>query len=919
MKKFLAKVSKGLTPRRKSSTNSAQPVTDDRADGVTAADTAPSGQTQPPPSHPGQHSNLPVGQVIGQYPIQPSYPSQPANNTFRPNPRANGQPVQPLNQNVGYIDDAQALAYMQARAEEEEQLQLAMAMSLSAAENQGSTPPGTVPRPQQNGSACPARQPTPASAPVSGNGTTQNRTAVPQQYVAFCNQTPNQTTVPAQQEDQDPTKIAEGEALNSLNTTVALCLETNSVFVDPTFMPGPKILYTNGKCRRDEAQELLVVQHYQKHGQDIQWSRPQGILQRPDDLQMEFESQEDMITTMHQFSRMVEWRVFQSDPRPADISQGALGNCWFCGSLAALAEKPCLVKRLFVDDYSKRGDSSPVGAYLVRLCDGGRWQYALLDDMFPCNQVKMLAFSGARRNQLWVPLIEKAYAKIRGCYEALEGGSPAEGLRLLSGWPSIVQELQPREQDRAPQEGNENIMRVQSVCPFEDFDDVWMRLVSAHSVGLIMCGSCGHVDGITKEMYRGTGLSPSHCYSIVKVASAREGTLRLLKVRNPWGTGLKWKGKWNDSDTDWTAELKNEVGANDIGEEGVFWMSLEDIKKYFTSITICPFREDWHEYRRAGTFSPIVTSGSQPGYIVHASGVSELLLSLMQPQEERISTNQWSADMGMVMFRILEGGDSSGTIDRIDKLEYVDCTPRKVHDTVVCNHMLGRPGEKDPKLLVVPMSFNQRTGDSFSPSKDFTFACFSSTPVKVRSATLSAKVVHHALVSSIRNTGTFSELMGGVRVHKSSNAGLTVMVENPTGECIMFESSLTDVFNITISRGIQVNEQCDQFLKTRDTIPPMHGMIVFVAAAMPSGHRYSFTSHFNICQQYGDVHTPPLAEPDALHSPFFLEGFSAPRGQVAAFSGQGLRQQQMMGQYPRGYQGHGRTGRNGEEPGCQQQ
>ncbi len=55
-----------------------------------------------------------------------------------------------------------------------------------------------------------------------------------------------------------------------------------------------------------------------------------------------------------------------------DISQGGLGNCWFLGGLAAIGEKaPELITRLFCDPYSSNGDVNPVGAYLVKLCDGG--------------------------------------------------------------------------------------------------------------------------------------------------------------------------------------------------------------------------------------------------------------------------------------------------------------------------------------------------------------------------------------------------------------------------------------------------------------------------------------------------------------------------------------------------------------------
>jgi len=681
--------------------------------------------------------------------------------------------------------------------------------------------------------------------------------------------------------DADPTEAAEKEALCQLDEILANCEATGGQFIDPAFRPSPEALYANGRCRRRDAQRLACVQHFGTADLErIDWKSAGQILQRPDDMQMEFDSPQEMMATVHQFARCVEWRVFQNDPSATDISQGGLGNCWFCGSLAAVAEKPSLIRRLFIDPCSKSGDLSPKGVYLIRLCDGGRWNFSIIDGLLPVNRHSMLAFSGARRNQLWVPLLEKAYSKLRGHYEAIEGGTPAEGLRLFTGWPSIVQELQPvRDQEEAD---GQHALRTQAVCPYAGEDLLWTRLQSAYESRLIICGSCGHVEGITDEQYRGVGLSPSHCYSIVQASAALHGTLRLLKLRNPWGTGRKWTGKFSDKDNEsWTPEIREEVSAHDLGAEGLFWMTLQDIRKYFTSITICPYRQGWAEERRLAEFPVSTACGTQPAFLLRSAVAVEALLSLMQP-EERASPTMMSADFGLAIFRMSRdapAATSGASLENLRGLTLVDTVKRRVQDTLICDFFMpSQAGEEPAPVLVVPLSFNQRaTVQGGGCDKPFTFAGFFAHPVRVRAVSLSAEAHRDALAAHVRRVGARTRLFENVHVYQATDAGLAVMVENASMDSLLFETRLSEIFNMTVSRGMEASATGEQQLRSRDTVPPMHAMIVLVAAAMPAGHNYCFNSKCSVVRYgSGNVHEPSLEEPfDALHTPFFLEAAAA--------------------------------------------
>lgn len=69
-----------------------------------------------------------------------------------------------------------------------------------------------------------------------------------------------------------------------------------------------------------------------------------------------------------------------------------------------------MVKRLFV-----RKDLNKYGIYCVWLNIGGEWTTVILDDYFPCKDYGPV-FSSGKNYELWIMLIEKAYAKVFGSY-----------------------------------------------------------------------------------------------------------------------------------------------------------------------------------------------------------------------------------------------------------------------------------------------------------------------------------------------------------------------------------------------------------------------------------------------------------------------------------------------------------------------
>lgn len=71
-----------------------------------------------------------------------------------------------------------------------------------------------------------------------------------------------------------------------------------------------------------------------------------------------------------------------------------------------------------------------IGLYVLRFFKNFKWVYVLVDERIPVDSTtKKPVFGHCKQAQeIWVPLIEKAYAKLHGCYENLISGYIDEGV-----------------------------------------------------------------------------------------------------------------------------------------------------------------------------------------------------------------------------------------------------------------------------------------------------------------------------------------------------------------------------------------------------------------------------------------------------------------------------------------------------------
>ena len=255
-----------------------------------------------------------------------------------------------------------------------------------------------------------------------------------------------------------------------------------------------------------------------------------------------------------------DYSIFESGSSIDDIQQGNIGDCYFLSVVGSLCAFPDFFNKLF---YIK--EKSKEHVYGVYIYINGKWELVLVDDYFPYegNDFKQFAFSSSSGNEIWVALLEKAWAKVNGCYAKIAcGGLPNEVFDVLTEAFSLQKSI-----------SNNNK------------EEIWKLCENAVGKGYVMtAGTSGDVANLDLEE---VGLSPAHAYSFLNIYKIDTGKEieRVVKLRNPWGNG-EYNGPWSDSSSKWTASTKKQCDYKENNDDGIFYMSYDDFIKYFVTMGI---------------------------------------------------------------------------------------------------------------------------------------------------------------------------------------------------------------------------------------------------------------------------------------------------------------------------------------------
>jgi hypothetical protein len=123
-------------------------------------------------------------------------------------------------------------------------------------------------------------------------------------------------------------------------------------------------------------------------------------------------------------------------------------------------------------------------------------------------------------------------------------------------------------------------------------------------------------EGLDSDGSGSQGIRWNHAYGLERIEELKDVNLKLLRIRNPWGSGAgnEWTGRFADEDEAWD-EYKNlrERLNYSFKNDGNWWMQWEEWKSNYNRVYVCKlFPSNWSQFSVHGKWEGHTAGGAYP-------------------------------------------------------------------------------------------------------------------------------------------------------------------------------------------------------------------------------------------------------------------------------------------------------------------
>ncbi|XP_073956706.1 calpain C [Choristoneura fumiferana] len=399
-----------------------------------------------------------------------------------------------------------------------------------------------------------------------------------------------------------------------------------------------------------------------------------------------------------------------------DVVPGKLGDKWLVSCLSVLFLSKGLLYRVVPAD--QRMDASYAGIFRFRIWWCGQWLEVLVDDRLPTVNGKLAFLQTSTTEQLWPALLEKAYAKLHGSYEALKYGSLLDGMADLTG--GITESVPARELS-----GGGALAALLKAT----------SIVTAHYLP-----SAVDTKGLETEMnYR--------VYSVEDVETQDE-IVQTVRLRRP----IIHRDALRSEDAERKINQSERERLNSASIE--FSMSFQDFQRLFHRVETVhldaetswpePSLADKHKWQvkiHQGAWRRGVTAGGCRNYVHFFHMNPQIQIALSEPDTLVVSLNQHS---------VMEPKVIGFSIYKLNKLLIETATPaqfKRLKSTINSQYTNSRQVSHRCDLqpgsyLIMPTTFEPREEANFS------LRIFSTKTLRMRPLDSSPQMIKAAVIKA---------------------------------------------------------------------------------------------------------------------------------------------------------------------------